>query len=142
MNEFLWRRPIAKLMNKADTKVYILSEIKSFLLSPTCLYFVLGTTFSCVAAFRNGQVEIIPNEQGNRTTPSYVAFTDTERLIGDAAKAQAAMNPSNTVYGTDNVYFRTHQKIQPPLISVRLETSVKTIRDEFCCGLISRRSIK
>ncbi|KAL2709517.1 Heat shock protein SSA3 [Kluyveromyces marxianus] len=58
----------------------------------------LGTTYSCVAHFANDRVEIIANDQGNRTTPSYVAFTDTERLIGDAAKNQAAINPANTVF--------------------------------------------
>lgn len=58
----------------------------------------LGTTYSCVGVWQNDRVEIIPNDQGNRTTPSYVAFTDTERLIGDAAKNQVAMNPENTVF--------------------------------------------
>lgn len=58
----------------------------------------LGTTFSCVGVWQNDRVEIIANEQGNRTTPSYVAFTDTERVIGDAAKNQAASNPRNTIF--------------------------------------------
>ncbi|TYH38726.1 hypothetical protein ES332_D12G129700v1 [Gossypium tomentosum] len=58
----------------------------------------LGITYSCVGLWQNDRVVIIANDQGNRTTPSYVAFTDTERLIGDAAKNQVAMNPSNTVF--------------------------------------------
>jgi hypothetical protein len=60
----------------------------------------LGTTYSCVGVWQHDRVEIIANDQGNRTTPSYVAFSDTERLIGDAAKNQVAMNPINTVFGT------------------------------------------
>jgi len=58
----------------------------------------LGTTYSCVGVWQHERVEILPNDQGNRTTPSYVAFSEEERLIGDAAKNQAAMNPSNTVF--------------------------------------------
>ncbi|KAK9072983.1 hypothetical protein SSX86_007305 [Deinandra increscens subsp. villosa] len=58
----------------------------------------LGTTYSCVAVWKHGRVEIIPNEQGNRTTPSTVAFVDEERLIGEGAKNQVAMNPANTIF--------------------------------------------
>ena len=58
----------------------------------------LGTTYSCVGVFRNGQVDIIANDQGNRITPSYVAWSDKERLVGDSAKNQATINPENTVF--------------------------------------------
>merc|ERR1712057_139300 len=58
----------------------------------------LGTTYSCVGVYKNGRVEIIANDQGNRITPSYVAFTDKERLTGDSAKNQASSNPLRTVY--------------------------------------------
>jgi len=58
----------------------------------------LGTTYSCVGIYRDGEVQIIANDQGNRTTPSYVAWTDEERLLGDSAKNQVASNPTNTVF--------------------------------------------
>ncbi|XP_057754834.1 heat shock cognate 70 kDa protein-like isoform X2 [Arachis stenosperma] len=75
----------------------------------------LGTTYSCVAAWeeQNGRAEIIVNDQGNRTTPSFVAFTDTQRLIGDAAKNQAAANPTNTIFDAKRLIGR---KFKDPTI--------------------------
>jgi len=68
----------------------------------------LGTTYSCVGIYKGGRVEIIPNDQGNRITPSYVAFTDTERLIGEAAKNQATINPSNTLFDVKRLIGRKY----------------------------------
>ena len=67
-------------------------------MSSTAIGIDLGTTYSCVAIFQHGKVDVIANDQGNHTTPSYVAFTDTERLIGDAVKNQVARNPKNTIF--------------------------------------------
>ena len=68
----------------------------------------LGTTYSCVAIFRNGSVEIIPNELGNRITPSVVSFTDDDYLVGEAAKNQAVLNPKRTIYGVKRLIGRKY----------------------------------
>lgn len=68
----------------------------------------LGTTYSCVGVLKNGRVEIIPNELGSRITPSVVAFTDEERLVGESAKNQASMNPTRTVYDVKRLIGRKY----------------------------------
>jgi len=68
----------------------------------------LGTTYSCVGVYKNGRVEIVPNDQGNRITPSYVAFTEEERLVGEAAKNQATINPTHTIFDVKRLIGRKY----------------------------------
>lgn len=76
-------------------------------MSKYCLGIDLGTTYSCVSVYHNGRSEVIPNELGNRTTASYVCFTDEERLVGDSAKNQANMNPENTLFDSKRLIGRS-----------------------------------
>ncbi|KAJ3211533.1 70-kilodalton heat shock protein [Clydaea vesicula] len=113
----------------------------------------LGTTYSCVGVWQNDRVEIIANDQGNRTTPSYVAFTDTERLIGDAAKNQVAMNPINTVFDAKRLIgrrfndpevqsdmkhfsFKVVEKNTKPFIQVEYKGETKTFTPEEISSMV------
>ncbi|KAK9409376.1 heat shock-related 70 kDa protein 2 [Crotalus adamanteus] len=113
----------------------------------------LGTTYSCVGVFQHGKVEIIANDQGNRTTPSYVAFTDTERLIGDAAKNQVAMNPNNTIFDAKRLIgrkfddstvqsdmkhwpFRVVSEAGKPKVQVEYKCEIKTFFPEEISSMV------
>ncbi|XP_055687795.1 heat shock 70 kDa protein cognate 4-like [Lutzomyia longipalpis] len=113
----------------------------------------LGTTYSCVGVFQHGKVDIIANDQGNRTTPSYVAFTDSERLIGDAAKNQVAMNPNNTIFDAkrligrrfDDATVQSDMKLWPftlindggkPKIKVEYKGEMKTFFPEEISSMV------
>ena len=80
---------------RADDQVPLQEKAEDY---GTVIGIDLGTTYSCVGVMQHGKVEILANDQGHRITPSYVAFTDEERLVGDAAKNQAASNPKRTIF--------------------------------------------
>jgi len=114
----------------------------------------LGTTYSCVGVWQNDRVEIISNDQGNRTTPSYVAFNDSERLIGESARNQAAMNPQNTVFDAKRLIGRkysdktvqndkrhwpfevTHDSQDRPLIKATYQEKEREFRPEEISAMV------
>lgn len=113
----------------------------------------LGTTYSCVAVMKNGKTEILANEQGNRITPSYVAFTDDERLIGDAAKNQIAANPTNTIFDIKRLIglkfndrsvqrdikhlpFKVVDKDGKPVVQVKVKGEDRVFTPEEISGMI------
>ena len=113
----------------------------------------LGTTYSCVGIWKDGQCEIIANDQGMRTTPSYVAFTDSERLIGNAAKNQASQNPENTIFDAKRLIgrnfndqctqndikhfpFEVIDKNNKPLIRASYKNEVKEFQPEEISSMV------
>ena len=114
----------------------------------------LGTTYSCVGVWKNNNVEIIANDQGNRTTPSYVAFTDSERIIGDSAKNQVSMNTDNTIFDAKRLIGRkfsdeqiqqdmkhwpfkvTSDSSNKPIITVEYKGEEKQLKPEEISAMI------
>ncbi|PYH91418.1 dnaK-type molecular chaperone bipA [Aspergillus ellipticus CBS 707.79] len=113
----------------------------------------LGTTYSCVGVMQNGKVEILVNDQGNRITPSYVAFTDEERLVGDAAKNQYAANPTRTIFDikrligrkfddkdvqkdAKNFPYKIVQKDGKPVVKVDVNQTPKTLTPEEVSAMV------
>ena len=113
----------------------------------------LGTTYSCVGVWKDGQCEIIANDQGMRTTPSYVAFTENERLIGNAAKNQASQNPENTIFDAKRLIgrlfndsatqndikqfpFKVIDKSNKPIIQAQYKGELKDFQPEEISSMI------
>jgi L1 cell adhesion molecule like protein len=135
--------------NSNDTTDVVNNEKKSSI----SIGIDLGTSNSCVGIYRNGRVEIIANEQGNRTTPSFVSFTAEERLIGDAAKSMVASNSKNTIYDAKRLIGRNYdekdmqkelkhysfnviEKNNKPLVEVEYKNEIKQFTPEEISSMI------
>lgn len=93
----------------------------------------LGTTYSCVAVWRHDRGEVIANDQGNRLTPSCVAFTNAEKLVGEAAVNQAALNPTNTIFG-ENFSSLAYNNLLFSLIVTRVVSLINLRHRYINCG--------
>lgn len=120
--------PSLHLRGGADSKEKVDDKPK---IKGTCVGIDLGTTYSCVAVWKNGRVEVCPNEQGNRITPSYVAWAaDGQKVVGDAAKNQAATNPTNTIFDVKRLIGRkfSDASVQKDAKLFPFKVSRKTLR--------------
>ncbi len=112
---------------KTDINPYHVEYVEEMAATETAIGIDLGTTYSCVGVWQNDRVEIIANDQGNRTTPSYVSFTKEERIIGDAAKQLAASNPLNTVFDAKRLVGRRFD--DPTVTADRKHWPFKVVND-------------
>lgn len=102
----------------------------------------LGTTYSCVGVYKNGNVDIIANEQGNRTTPSYVSFTENERLIGNAAKNVSSQNPENTIYEVKRLIGRDYNDSHINNDKKSLSYKIVNVKNKPCVEVKYKNEVK
>jgi Hsp70 protein len=167
LGEARWGLPLSKAPFQSPSVVNLITQLrggggddpKKSKIDGPCIGIDLGTTFSCVAVWRNGRVDILPNEQGHRITPSYVAFPPNggARLVGDAAKNQASQNPTGTLFDVKRLIGRKYsdktvqedKKLFPykldsdkdgkPVIKVPVNGKEQTFTPEEVSGMVLRK---